>query len=136
MRRNLFIITAEEYGLQRYERMLGITPMDGESYQARRNHILLKWNQTTPYTYRFLIGLFEMLTNGNFEIIPNFAEYEMKIKTFTLDSGIISDLAYILRYIIPANIVLTSHNNIRIALKGKTAIGGSVVTVSEYKIGF
>ena len=104
MRRNLYIITAEEYGLRRYERLLGIIPMDGESWQARRNHILVRWNQETPYTFRFLVGLLEMLTDGNFEVIPNFDKYEMEIRVFTSDLGIKSDLQYIWRHIIPANI--------------------------------
>ena len=134
MRRNLYIITAEEYGLRRYERLLGITPMDGESWQARRNHILVRWNQETPYTIRFLIGLLEMLTDGNFEIIPNFDEYEMEIRVFTLDSGIISDLAFILRHIIPANIALTSSNHIRIVLDGLIALAVRMNAVRHYTI--
>jgi len=103
MRRQLYIITAEEYGLRRYERLLGITPMDGESFTARRNHILVRWNQQTPYTMRFLIGFLEMLMGDDFEIIPNFSEYKMDIRTYVLDLSILSDLLFIIRYIIPAN---------------------------------
>jgi len=134
MRRNLYIVTAEEYGLRRYEHMLGITPMEGESWQARRNHILVRWNQTTPYSYRFLIGLLEVLTNGAFEVIPNFHEYEMEIRVFTLDSGIISDLAFILRHIIPANIALTSSNHINIELRGYIGFAVGVNTIRQYAI--
>lgn len=118
MRKQIYIVTAEEYGLQRYERLLGITPLEGESFSARRNHIIVRWNNTTPYTMRFLIGLLEVLTGGNFEVIPDFHNYEMEIRVFTLDSGIISDLAFILRYIVPANIALTSSNHIGISLQG------------------
>ena len=135
MRRNLYITTAEEYGLRRYERLLGITPLEGESYKARRNHILTRWNQKTPYTMRFLIGLLEMLTDGNFEIIPNFDKYEMEIQVSTLDSGIISDLAFILRYIIPANISLTSSNNITIDIDGGFInFAGALSTTRQYTI--
>jgi len=134
MRRNLYIITAEEYGLRRYERLLGITPMDGESWQARRNHVLVRWNQTTPYTFRYLIGLLEVLTGGNFDVIPNFDEYEMEIRVYTLDSGIISDLAFILRHIIPANIALTSSNHINIDLRGFIGVAAIMFKTKHYTI--
>ena len=134
MRRQLYIITAEEYGLRRYEQLLGITPMEGESFSARRNHILVRWNQEVPYTYRFLIGLLEMLTNGNFEVITNFGKYEMEIRTFTSDSGILSDLAFILRHIIPANIAVTSGNYINIDLRAFIGFGVIVNTVRHYTI--
>ena len=134
MRRNLYIITAEEYGLRRYEKLLKITPMEGESFSARRNHILIRWNQETPYTYRYLIGLLEALTNGNFDIIPNFGIYEMEIRVFTLDSGIISDLAYILRHIIPSNIDLTSSNHIRIVLDGFIGFAVTMNATRHYTI--
>ena len=134
MRRQIYIVTAEEYGLQRYERLLGITPMEGESFSARRNHIIVRWNQTTPYTFRFLIGLLEVLTGGNFEVIPNFYYYEMEIRVFTLDSGIISDLAFILRHIIPANISLTSSNHIHINLVAYLAFSASMHTIKHYNI--
>lgn len=134
MRRNLFIFTAEEHGLQRYERLLGITPQPGESWQARRNHVYVRWNKETPYTFRFLIGLLEALTNGNFEVNPNFHEYEMEILVFTTDSGIISDLAYILRNIIPANIALTSRNTINVNLKGFFFVAAIVNSIRHYTI--
>ena len=134
MRRQLYIITAEEYGLRRYERLLGITPMEGESFSARRNHVLVRWNQQTPYTFRFLISLLEVLTDGNFEVIPNFHEYEMEIRVFTLDSGIISDLAFILRHIIPANIALTSSNHINIDLRAFIGLAVMVNTIRHYTI--
>ena len=134
MRRQLYIITAEEYGLRRYEKLLKITPLEGESFTARRNHILVRWNQQTPYTFRFLIGLLEVLTGGNFEVNPNFHYYEMEIRVFTLDSGIISDLAFILRHIIPANIALTSSNHISIELHGFIGLAAVVNTIKHYTI--
>jgi len=135
MRRNLYIVTAEEHGLKRYERLLGIIPMPHENFQARRNHILARWNNSTPYTLRFLIGLLESLTNGNFEIIPDFANYEMEIRVFTPNFGIVGDLAHIIRHIIPANIALTSSNHIRIELHGFWKFAGTMKSVRHYTIG-
>jgi len=104
MRRQLYITTAEEYGLSRYERLLGIAPLPGESFEARRNHILVRWNTQTPYTMRFLVGLLEAITNGNFEINTNFTDYEMEIVLLSADTSLLQDLAFIKRHIVPANI--------------------------------
>jgi len=134
MRRQIYIITAEEYGLQRYERLLSITPLPHENYKARRNHVLVRWNQQTPYTFRFLIGLLEILTEGNFEIIPNFHEYEMEIRVFTLDSGILQDLAFIKRHIIPANLALNSCNEIRFTFKAHIKLTTTINQIKHYKI--
>jgi len=134
MYKQIFIVTAEEYGLQRFERLLGLTPLEGETFDARRKHILVRWHQETPYTMRFIISLLEMLTDGSFEIFTNFNEYEMEIRVFTLNSSIISDLAFIVRYIIPANLVITSSNHIYIDLTGYIKVGAAINTVKEYNI--
>jgi len=134
MRRNLYIITAEEYGLRRYEKLLSITPLPGESFAARRNHILLRWNTQTVYTFRFLIGLLEMLTGGNFEVNTNFTEYEMEIIVLSGGSSIIQDLAYIKRHIIPANIATTSRIEIRINAEGLLAVAATHSITRHYTI--
>jgi len=134
MRRQLYIITAEEYGLRRYERLLNITPLPGESFEARRNHILVRWNLQDLYTFRFLIGLLEMLTDGAFEVNTNFKEYEMEIIILSGDYSILQDLAYIKRHIIPANLVVTSRNEIRINLEGFLRIGAIHTTTRHFTI--
>ena len=41
--KNEFIATADEYGISRFEKMLGIFPMPGESTETRRQRVQLKW---------------------------------------------------------------------------------------------
>ena len=48
--KNEFIATADEYGISRFEKMLGIFPMPGESTETRRQRVQLKWLAMLPYT--------------------------------------------------------------------------------------
>ncbi len=52
--KNEFIATADDYGLSRFERMLGILPADGEPLECRRQAVLLRWAARLPYTLRRL----------------------------------------------------------------------------------
>jgi len=135
MRRNLFIVTAEEAGLRRYEKLLGITPLPHEDFEARRNHILVRWNQKPPYTFRFLIGLLETMTDGKFEVITDFNNYAMKIKVFiALDNSLLGDIAYVLRHIIPANIATTINSTIDIYINNKIFTAGAKFVYSFTKL--
>lgn len=134
MRRQIYIITAEEYGLRRYEKLLKLTPMPHESFKARRNHIIVRWNMQTPYTFRFLIGLLEVLTDGNFEVDTNFTEYEMEIILLSADFSLMQDLAYIKHHIIPVNLDVTARNEIRIRAEGFLRIAATHTETRHYTI--
>ena len=47
---NMFIETADEYGIKRFEDMMGIYPEAGASLETRRFNVLVKWNDKVPYT--------------------------------------------------------------------------------------
>ncbi len=47
---NLFIATAQESGIARREKILGITPLDTESLEDRRLKVMLNWYDKPPYT--------------------------------------------------------------------------------------
>lgn len=114
--------------------MLNITPLPHENWQARRNHIFVRWNTQTPYTFRFLIWLLDELTSGDFDVITNFDEYEMEIRVSTLDSGIIGDLAHIIFHIIPVNLDITSRNTIKIKIETPIAITSRLNSTKVFTI--
>jgi len=134
MRRQLYIITADEYGLRRFERLLNIRVLPDDTLEMRRNRVLIRWNMRNLYTFRFLISLLEALTGGEYEIIPNFEYYEMEILVFRADPKIMQELAYIKRHVIPANIGVTSRNVIPVRAEGKIVIGGIKQQTKRYII--
>ena len=134
VRKNVFIYTAEYEGLRRFESMLGITPKPGESIESRRNKVLMRWNNDQPFTLRFLVGLLETMTGGNFDIYTNFDNYEMEIIVHGMDHEFFAELEFIRQTIIPANIYLRSMNRIEHSFQNNMAVGSALVRVIEINI--
>lgn len=51
---NRFILSADEYGISRYESMMGIEPEEDDSLEDRRIRVYSRWNERLPYTVRRL----------------------------------------------------------------------------------
>lgn len=51
---DIFILTASEKGIARREAILGITPSDDESLDARRARVLMRWYERNPYTKKVI----------------------------------------------------------------------------------
>lgn len=134
IRLNLYIITAQEEGLKRYERILGITPAPDDGFETRRSRIIARWNDFTPYTLKYLIGLLSILANGHFEIKTNFPSYEINITVTLTASGAVDDLAYILKNIIPCNLTVISKNEINVGITGEMRFASGVKETITYFI--
>lgn len=78
--KEIIVKTAEEYGLKRYESIYGITKV-AETLEARRMTILLKMNNRTAYSYKWLINtLNEAIGEENYKITTDFNNYKMNIE--------------------------------------------------------
>lgn len=76
----VIVKTAEDYGLTKYEKIYGITNV-AETVEARRMTILLKMNNRTAYTYKWLINtLNEAIGEENYKITTDFKKYKMNIE--------------------------------------------------------
>ena len=77
---NHFIGTADEYGISRYERMLGIFPAEDATLDNRRQAILLKWAAIMPYTLRNLKKCLSVILGDRGYILQNYSqEYLLNI---------------------------------------------------------
>lgn len=105
--KNEFIATADEYGISRFEKMLGIFPMPGESTETRRQRVQLKWLAMLPYTLPRLRETLEaVLGPGGFLLDPPGAEtYCMRLVILNQADEIYFSVAEMLREWVPANIV-------------------------------
>lgn len=78
--KEIIVRTAESYGLKKYEKIYGITKI-AETIEARRMTILLKMNNRTAYTYKWLINtLNEAIGEENYKITTDFNNYKMNIE--------------------------------------------------------
>ena len=125
---NQFIISADEEGISRFEKLLGIRPKDKASLEDRRKEILARWNDVSVYTYKgLIIRLNQLLGLGNYEIYPRFDDYELYLE-YRNKTGFES---YI-REIIPANIALSTQLAIVSESKFASAfISGEHIVISQ-----
>ncbi len=65
---DMFVKTATEYGIERYEQEYDLTPLGTDTSDDLRNRVLAKKNDYVPYTERTLRRKLDALCGGN---LPN-----------------------------------------------------------------
>lgn len=106
MRRDLFIMTAGEIGIERWEKMLNLFPPPDDILEDRRAKILIRINEKLPYSIRVLQNTLRIICgDDNFKISLNEKEYVLKIKLDVFSNGITNSIDEMLKRIIPANLI-------------------------------
>ena len=135
IKNNQFILSCDIDGIARFENLLGITPKPDDTLDARKSRVITRWNNSIPYTYK---GLKEKLNvmcgEGNYLLIPSFNEYGLEIVVSLPLSGQADELDYMLSYMIPANIVVTSRNNMVRTMIGTVHGGGTTIETSNFTL--
>jgi len=105
---NQFIMFLDEYGVSRWEKIIGIHPKATYTLEERIFTILTMLAKRLPYTHRMLeIILTELCGTGNFEINLNYNAYTLLIDIEIGSVSSIDDVERMLRRIIPANLITT-----------------------------
>lgn len=132
---NQFIETCNVQGIAKFESLMGIIPSPEDTLEGRISRVLTRWNDVVPYTFIVLCRKLNTLCgDNNYEIERNINEYSMDITTHLELSGQVDELDYLLDYIIPANIVITSNNKMMLNIKdgkGKLASGITFTNLIE-----
>ena len=103
---NLFIETADEYGIKRFEKMMGITPSEGDTLETRRFKALLKWSDKVPYTEEVLKSLLEVLCGADgFTIKIDYSKYNVVVKLALGTEANAKAVSELLERVTPANMV-------------------------------
>lgn len=105
---NRFISTADEYGISRFEKMLGIYPKITDSLETRRVRAQNRWFNRIPYTIRVLFLKVAECLGGlhNFDIHTDFFDsYKLTITIYTTDDSRADEVKYLLSVMVPVNIV-------------------------------
>lgn len=135
VKNNQFITTCNEDGIARFEKMLKITSNPEDTLQSRISRVLTRWNSSLPYTLR---ALKEKLTSicgeGNFEIVPDFGNYQMTLNVSLSLRGQLEELDNILSYMIPANILVTVNNSIIKRTISASVYSASTITTNRRKV--
>jgi hypothetical protein len=132
---NFFITTADEYGISRFEKMMGLFPDEGEDLEARRFNVLVKWNDKVPYTDEELYNrLLSICGEGNFKIIPQYEEYGIDITTMVGMRGAFDAVTTLLLDMLPCNLVLTLRNIIKTEKATPLTVGAGMARAGTHII--
>ncbi len=108
-----FILTANEYGIGRFEKLTGILPDPESDLEARRSAVMVKWLSKLPYTYRMLLKQLEVICGEDFSVIKRLdEEYFLRVVTHLRDFGKTAEVKRLLDEMIPANITADYYNSV------------------------
>lgn len=139
IKNNQFIESSDLSGVSKFEKLLNILPSPDDTLGSRVSRIMIRWNEVVPYTYKALVQKLVQLCDGlNFTINRNFNEYKMEIITHLELSGQVDELQYLLGYMIPVNLELTSKNDIYCNSEGQYnfAVGMALCQIFELSDAF
>lgn len=113
--RNQYIMSSDETGIARYERLMGISPMATATLEERRMAVVAGWNSSTPFSERKLIDMLDAICMHDFYLLDlQIVNYRLEV-TLELEAkhtrATVEDL---LDRIVPLNMAID------VKLKGNT----------------
>lgn len=133
---NQFIETADEYGIARFEKLLGIYPEALDTIESRRSRVQSKWFTELPYSMKMLKCKLEMLCGtNNFELLADFEKgYTLTVRTNLEMYGQIEEVENLLKQMVPVNVIIHLQNEIQGHTKGTVFSGGCVICMDTNMI--
>lgn len=133
---NEFITTADEYGISRFEKILGILPYAEDTLESRRTRVLARWFQSLPYTLRMLVQkLVAICGEDGFTLTYDFTTgYWISLETYLDGYGEVEEIEKFFESWLPMNMVYTSTNQIKCRSEGEWLFGGGIVYCETVQI--
>lgn len=106
--KNGFIGTADEYGIGRFEKIIGLFPADTDSLEVRRVRVQSRWSNFIPYTNRILAEKIAGVLGGEdrFSINSDFGNaYGIELVVYSADESLVDELLHLLTVMVPSNMV-------------------------------
>lgn len=103
---NMFVVSTDEAGIERYEKMFGLTASQNDSLQNRQARVLTHYTNSVIHTLRGLIERLNIVCgadNYTLELIPG--EYKIKINLHIRVKNLINTVRSMLTDMIPANML-------------------------------
>lgn len=102
-----FIDTASEYGVARWERMLGIVPKSGQTLEDRKFTIKTRINEQPPYTMRAFKQKLEGLCGKNgYSVEVDVDKFILKVRIALTSRNAYDDVCELVERIAPMNLIL------------------------------
>jgi hypothetical protein len=112
---NEFVVTATEYGIRRWEKILSIIPNPAaESLEFRRTRILLRLQTYLPFTERWLKGkLDELFGASNVTFSIDYNRYKINASINQVDMNLMNEVKLLFKKVVPANMNAIANWNMR-----------------------
>ena len=123
---NQYIISCDEVGIARFERILKITPTSEDTLESRISRVLIRWNDVVPYTWKVFLQKMQTLCGENFELTEDWNNYLLELTTHLDIYGQVDELENILGYMPPANIQVIANNVLEYLMSGKAFIAAGL----------
>lgn len=118
---NAFIEDCDEYGIRKYENLLGILLEPEDKLDTRKLRVLTRWNSTIPYTYRTLIRQLNILCGvNNYDIDSDLENYMISFSIY--GKADTSEIKQQLDRILPVNIAYDTRQTEGYGCMGATGI--------------
>lgn len=104
---NQFILSADDFGLSRWEKILKITPKGTDSLEERRSRILARSNEQLPYTLKQLRVMLETMCGpDNYSADIALGTYILIVKIGLAAKHNYKNVEFLLQRVVPANVVI------------------------------
>ena len=137
IKNNQFIQTCNLTGISKFESLIGIIPSSDDTLESRINRVLVRWNDTVPYTWKTLLNKLDTLCGGSdkYEIIRKLDEQKLDVTTHLDLYGQVEELDYFARqdgkeYVVYAygeTFELSDSFKKDVSIQGTANLGGGIV---------
>lgn len=122
---NWFIDTADDYGISRLEKIVGIVPDSSLDLEVRKFNLLLKMSEKLPYTDETLEERLTSLCGaGNYSIYRDYDNYILSVITSLEDNNVFESMIEALDKMVPCNLIVSVSNGNTVSSTGVIYTGG------------
>ena len=101
-----FVVTADEKGVEQYEKILGIMPTATDSLEFRKRHVITRLSTTPPYTLNYLKQQLTMIFGAdNFNAWVDYGKRELYVDSFINNISLFFELETFIAKVKPANMI-------------------------------
>ena len=116
---NAFVYDADESGVGRYEKILGMIKKPSDTLDERKFHIIVKMNEQLPYTIASLKeNLAKLCGVDGFAVVQLFTQYQLEIKVALTAKSNLDAVKEMVERVIPCNmgcvvsLIYNQHSNL------------------------
>ena len=107
LRKNQYLLTADEAGVAQVEQDFEIIPdLENEDLEARRKRVILRNSTKPPYTFRYLKSrLDDIFGIGNYEFKRDVAARSITVETAVKNAFLFTEISLMINKLKPANMI-------------------------------